>query len=318
MSKNESPDFTQWFRCLDGDFHNLVITADRLLERYPKQRRKPESSVAGRILFPLAAYLNALSVFPECKQQENFRIICAAVQERLVLLSQRRVPPCFLLHKLRLQCSKLLRFLREALPEHSHWDSPSVLVGSLRRPDQLGICLHHKFYHVPVCRIPEGHLPIEYVAIYQSRSFFSRDCGIRYFGRVKSCITVPRYEITEIPKVSDELYYRLEVDDWDTLEHPVAVREIPITHLFTNLCLLTHAHDTPELTLASPMDYHRYQLLRSAVEFGNGAVVQWPEGKLRIKNGTIRLRKHRRRIAVFSIDEYRRTPAAVFQKLLKQ
>lgn len=237
-----------------------------------------------------------------------------ALSERLVLLGQRRVPPGSGLMQLRFQCRELMLSLPKC---PTVWDSPSVLVGTLRSPHQLDVCLGCGFYHVPACHIPEDRLPVSYVALYQSRSLFPEDCGIRFYGRVKRCIPVRRWQISEIPKNSHELYYRLEVDSWQQLESPVSVREIPFTHLFTNLFLLQHSKETPELSLETPVKYQYCQALRRSLELGDGIVLRHPKGTVRLKNGLFQVHRHGRKIAAFCAEDFIRTPDAIFRELME-
>jgi hypothetical protein len=176
--------------------------------------------------------------------------------------------------------------------------------------------MHHGFYHVPACQIPEEWLPVEYVAIYQSRSLFPDDCGIRFYGKVKSCTPVRRWQIKEIPKSSGEWYYRLEILRWEQLECTVAVREIPFTHLRTNLFLLTHSLETPELSLKTPAHYCCFQALRRGADQEEDTVLPYSGGKLRLKNGQIQLHRHGRKLLNYSTEAFLTTPAAVFRQLI--
>jgi hypothetical protein len=234
-----------------------------------------------------------------------------ALLQRLRLLSGRRIPICGNLRRLRRLCRELALWTPEGA-----WVLPGVLVGGLRRPGQLEVCLEHGFYHLPAAALPEERLPVAYVAIYQSQTLFPQDCGIRFYGKVKSCTLVPRRQIREIPKESDEWYYRLEVDRWEQLENPIEVREIPVIHLFTNLFLLTHSREVPELTLQTPEEYRRYQALRWTAD--TAAVFHHPAGKVRRKRGKLSVYSGGKRVAAYSMELFRQTPGAIFRRIMKQ
>ena len=127
------------------------------------------------------------------------------------------------------------------------WGKRDVLVGVLKNHQQLNICKQCRFYHIPASRISEDNLPIRYVAIYQSRRLFGKDSGIFLYGEVIRCNLVRRREIREIPKNSDQLYYRFDVREWKSLETPIKVRESATIALFTNHFLLFHSSEVPEL-----------------------------------------------------------------------
>lgn len=131
------------------------------------------------------------------------------------------------------------------------WSVRDVLVGSLRDREQLKIALEHNFYHVPARQLGEDDLPVRYVAIYQSRNIFGTEAGVRYYGEVTKVIPVRRNEITEIPKNSTEPYYRLEVKEWKQLDCAIEPKEFAHISRFTNLFLLEHSTEYPELFLRS-------------------------------------------------------------------
>ena len=293
---------------------NAVLqTADALLARYPRMRRRPGAALAGRILYPCLPLLRGLEPMLPPEEGKKLQRMEAALLERLVLLRRRRIPFGPQLQRFRARC----RALMLALPKvPAVWDAPSVLVGTLRSPHQLDICLEYGFYHVPDRQIPADWLPIDYVAIYQSRTMFQEEAGVLVYGRVQGCTPVRRWEIREIPKHSDELYYRLDVECWEQLETPIDVREIPIRHLMTNLFLLTHCRETPELTLKTPKHYLFYQALKYAPELGDGTVFRYRRGSVRLKNGLFQVYRYGIRIAAFRDEDFTETPALIFHELM--
>lgn len=311
----DEPNFSSsgWMGNFAQHCRAILGTVDRLLCRYPKPRHKSSPSQAERILSSTLLQLHGLEACLNSSEQQQFLDLESALQHRCNLLHRQRILPCPALYKLRNQCRRLIGILPT---EPTEWAAPSVLVGSLRNPSQLDVCLGCGFYHVPACQIPEDRLPISYVAIYQSRSLFPEDCGIFFYGQVKKYTLVPRWQITEIPKNSDELYYRLEVVRWEQLEPPIGVREVPFTHLFTNLFLLTHSRETPELSLKTPMQYRYYQALSAATKVGNGTVFRHPCGRVRLKKGLFQVRRHGRTVAAFCVEDFRQTPSAIFNQLM--
>lgn len=322
MKTSSNVDPRLWMQALKDQCEDLICCADGLLDRYPRQRRR-----SGLTLSPLLKVLKQLRIFSatlSLEDQHQLLLWEAALAERLHLLLHRRIPPTSPLRQFRAQCRILSRQLTwlqvsavSLLDPNIPWQTPDVLVGSLRRPSQLDICLIHGFYHIPVSMIPRERLPIRYVAIYQSRSLFPEDCGIRFYGLVKRCVPVRRWEISEIPKSSDEWYYRIEVVRWEQLKNPIAVREVPFTHLFTNHFLLTHSRETPELCLQSEWEYRRFQTLKAALRTDGSMTFRYPGGTLRLNRSTLRIYRGMRPIATYQAEDFHRTPAAVFADILK-
>jgi hypothetical protein len=204
-----------------------------------------------------------------------------------------------------------------ALPKPPEkWDEPSVLVGTLSSPYQLDTCLECSFYHVPARHIPKDWLPISYVAIYQSRNMFPDDCGIRFYGKVKHCMPVRRWQISEIPKDSDELYYRFEIEAWEQLDPPVEVLEIPFKHLLSNLFLLKHSRQTPELALDTPAHYVFYHALHRSLELGEGTFRHTSGATVKHRNGLFEVHRRGRKIAAFCTEDFKNTPAGIFRQVI--
>ena len=141
------------------------------------------------------------------------------------------------------------------------WSCRDVLVGTLRSKEQLDVCLEHNLYYVPAERV-EKHLPIRYVAIYQTINLFDKDAGIVHYGDVGNFKVVRRSEISEIPGNSDEPYYRFEIVKWDKLNRQIQPKEIGGVVLFTNRFLLEHSIYVSDLVLGSEEEYRFFTELR--------------------------------------------------------
>jgi len=129
------------------------------------------------------------------------------------------------------------------------FNNESVLIGVLRNREQLEICIKNGFYHIPYKKLPVPAEEISYIAIYQSKNLFGDYAGIKYYGKVDSYKLVKRSEIREIPKNSDEKYYRFNITKWQTLPHTITnngglnVFEITTHHL------LLHSKDVSDLKI---------------------------------------------------------------------
>lgn len=198
------------------------------------------------------------------------------------------------------------------------WNRWDVLVGGLRNRAQLGICLGHRFYHIPAAALPRDGLSIRCVAIYQSATIFGTESGIRYYGEVVDCTPVRRRQIREIPKNSDEWYYRFEIRRWNRLPKPIAVKELPLTHLLTNWFLLMNSTQVPELKLKSETEYRLYMAIKDAVSRSDTGETGFVTGNATVlcREGRLLVCRGKQIVADHAIEDYRNAPDAVFRSLM--
>ncbi|HZJ76128.1 MAG TPA: nuclease domain-containing protein, partial [Oscillospiraceae bacterium] len=145
----------------------------------------------------------------------------------------------------------------------SYFDERTVLLGSLSNREQLDINLENKFYHTKLSNVDlEKHL-IKTVAIGQSKKLFGDEAGVKYYGRVKDIKIVKRNEIKEIPRESDELYIRFEIDEWKQLDNPIKVEGFQvITVLYTTDYLLKNAKTVSELCIKHEEEFRLWMELK--------------------------------------------------------
>lgn len=202
------------------------------------------------------------------------------------------------------------------------WSKRDVLVGTLKNKEQLDICLEHKFYHIPASRIEEDNLPIHYVAIYQTKALFGTEAKIEYYGEVKSTKLVKRSEIKEIYKNSNELYYRFDIKSWKKLDRPIEPKERGFVSVLTNLFLLKHSSQVPELLLQSEEEYRFYTELKRRTDAsvineedpGSGFAVG--NNRIAFEDGQILLLSDGKIAEKCTITEFAKTPNAVFRRLM--
>ncbi len=200
-------------------------------------------------------------------------------------------------------------------------ESRDVLVGTLRNREQLEISLKNRFYHIPAELADIEEMPVSYVALYQSKRLFGTEAGVRYWGRVSRARKLSRSEIGEIPKDSEQLYYRFEIEEWNRLPRAIKAKEISFNRGYTNLFLLLHSRETPELFIASHREYVIYEKLRALSEspvindtgsvqiirFGNVAVVAKSGDFLLCTDGIVR--------KAVRLEDYLRTPMSVVKAI---
>lgn len=203
------------------------------------------------------------------------------------------------------------------------WNQRDVLVGALRNRAQLDTCLKYKFYHIPASKIKDADLPIHYVAIYQSINIFGREAGIRYYGEVTKTSAVKRRDIREIPKNSDEAYYRFEIKEWKELNIPLVAKEVRDFPFFTNMFLLQHCPDVPDLHISSEEEYRLYTEVR---RLANDASVnetdaepgfKYDDKTIIMENGDIVVLKDGTKIEQISIETFIRKPRESMRMIAK-
>ncbi len=170
-----------------------------------------------------------------------------------------------------------------------------VLVGVVRNTYQFEILLREKFYHIPISQVNECQIPIKYIAIYQSKRFFGKNAGIRYFGEVESCSTVKRCEIREIPKDSQEKYLYFKIKRWQMLDNTIEAKDMELTAFSTTLYLLKKSNDSSELVLRNREEHLFYRELLKKVKMlvrlrkPNGGEIVYKDYTVKLSGGMIYL-----------------------------
>ena len=207
------------------------------------------------------------------------------------------------------------------------WSVRDVLIGTLGSKQQLNVCLNHRFYHIPAARIKDSEFPVRYVAIYQSKKLFGPEAGVQYYGEVTKCIPLRRGDITEIkarPGTEDELYYRFEIKEWKQLSKPIAAKELGFIKSFTNLFLLEHSAEIPELWIRSEEEYRLYSELKRAIndttinDEDNNLGFNFGNFTLMFEDGQILVSKDKQIFAQYAISDFSRSPNAVFRQMQKE
>lgn len=113
-------------------------------------------------------------------------------------------------------CRGISKVLSENNTEEAAIDNVQndTLVGILRNKNQLHVCLQHNYYYCPKSRMPGNPDELRYVALNMTPRIFGKESGMHYIGRINKISLVKRSDITEIPKNTDEIYYRFAVSRW--------------------------------------------------------------------------------------------------------
>ena len=191
------------------------------------------------------------------------------------------------------------------------WAVRDVLVGTMRSLQQLDICRKHCFYYIPAERLQDSDFPVRYVALYQSQYVFGAQAGVRYYGEVTKCSAVRRSAITEVsPRRGTEgnFYYRFDIREWKQLNRPIEAKETGFVRDFTNLFLLEHSVQTPELWLRTEEEYRLCSALKRAVW---GFTVSFAEGKIFVSD-------EGRTFARYELSHFLQDPGAVVRGIRRE
>lgn len=206
------------------------------------------------------------------------------------------------------------------------WSVRDVLVGTMRSPQQLEACLKHRFYYIPADRLGDSGASIRYVALYQSQYVFGAQAGVRYYGEVTKCSAVRRGDITEVKArkgTEQALYSRFDIREWKQLNRPIEAKETGFVRDFTNLFLLEHSAQTPELWLRSEEEYRLYSGLKRAVyddtinEPDNGLAFGFRGFSVSFADGKILVAEGNGVFAQYELSDFMQYPDSVFQNIYR-
>lgn len=207
------------------------------------------------------------------------------------------------------------------------WAVRDVLVGTMRSLQQLDICRKDCFYYIPAERLQDSDFPVRYVALYQSQYVFGAQAGVRYYGEVTKCSAVRRSAITEVsPRrgTEENLYYRFDIREWKQLNRPIEAKETGFVRDFTNLFLLEHSVQTPELWLRTEEEYRLCSALKRAVwgdtinEPDNGLAFEFRGFTVSFAEGKIFVSDKGRAFAQYELSHFLQDPGAVVRGIRRE
>lgn len=151
---------------------------------------------------------------------------------------------------------------KEEYLKDEYFNNRNVLVGALKDKEQLKVNLANNFYHIPKKNVNLLENNIKCIALAQSKKTFGEDAGIVYYGKIKDIKLVKRQEIIEIPKNSEELYYKFEVEQWISLDKKIQVKGYQVRrNLYTTYYLLKNADTVTELCIGSKEEFRLWKEL---------------------------------------------------------
>lgn len=215
--------------------------------------------------------------------------------------------------------------------KEEYFSSREVLVGSLSNKEQLDICLKNNFYHTKLKNVDLSKHNISTIALSQSKNLFGENSGVRFYGKVKEIQILPRKEITEIPKTSEELYIRFEIEKWNELKDTIKVKGYQVRNImYTSKFLLHNATTISELCIKSKEQFRLWVELKRIfkdmnIESNENMVSETSELKgfningndVYISDGCIKAVKNEKRVFSCPISDFIKKPSSIVKDLEK-
>jgi len=97
-----------------------------------------------------------------------------------------------------------------------------VLVAAITRRKDLRLAREQRWYRIPQVRMPQG-VPAEYLAFFTGARVAGKERGgIYWYARMTGVELLRRRDLLpDEPQRADELYYRLQLGEWQTCARPV-------------------------------------------------------------------------------------------------
>lgn len=144
-----------------------------------------------------------------------------------------------------------------------YFTNRNVLVGPVKSEEQLKVCLEKKYYYVPKSKADLIKHNIEYVALAQSIKTFKDDAGITYYGKVKEVEEVKRCDIKDIPKESNEGYYKINIEQWKKLDKKIEIEGSAIIRpVYTSKYLLDNSEVVNDLLIKNKDEFREVYEMR--------------------------------------------------------
>lgn len=197
----------------------------------------------------------------------------------------------------------------------------NVLVGMVRDRKQFDICIDNNFYYIPADKVAEERLPLEYVAIHQTKEQFGEEAGIRYFGRVKAIKKVRRKSIP-VPykeKNADKEYYLFDITEWKELDNKIEADRARM-HYYTNNVLLECCARSSELSIESEGQLRLYKELRrygakAQESKDNTFGFTYDNATVFFADGKITVTREDDRFEYYSMSTYSKRPKELFRMI---
>lgn len=160
--------------------------------------------------------------------------------------------------------------------DYAKFKLENVMVVNVKDKNHFEAYVNNRFYHIPIKRLANVRLGVEYLAFYQSKKSFGDEVGgIKYFAKINNINKYRRGECSELPTKrsnKDEVYLRFGLDE---IQETSPIKPIQAgTRLvsYTTLYLLLNAENMHELKLNSNLEIEVYKVLKYLAKENNYSI----------------------------------------------
>jgi hypothetical protein len=192
--------------------------------------------------------------------------------------------------------AKSKRIALDEYDDYAKFKLENVMVVNVKDKNHLDSYLKNKFYHIPIKRLSNVRLGVEYLAFYQSKKTFGDDSGIKYYAKINNVYKYSREECVEIPTRRDnkkEIYLRFELDDIKEISPIKPIQSGTQLVSYTTLYLLLNAENMHELKLNSNLEIEVYKILKNLAEENNWSIRK-EYNKYLMNNNTVDIIENKR------------------------
>jgi len=185
--------------------------------------------------------------------------------------------------------AKNKRIALDEYDDYAKFKLENVMVVNVKDKNHLDAYLKNKFYHIPIKRLSNVRLGVEYLAFYQSKKSFGDESGIKYFAKVNDVYKYSREECAEIPAKKNnkkEIYLRFDLNVIKEISPIKPIQSGTQLVTYTTLYLLLNAENMHELKLNSNLEIEVYKTLKHLAEENNWSIRK-EYNKYLINNNTV-------------------------------
>ncbi|SKB47145.1 hypothetical protein SAMN02745120_1654 [Acetoanaerobium noterae] len=141
----------------------------------------------------------------------------------------------------------------------------NVMVVNVPTKEHLASYLKNHFFHIPLVKLSNVRLGVQYIAFYQPKNIFKEDAGIYYFAKIRDVRKYKRNECKELPVIKgnpEKEYLRFELEDFEKVG-PIQTVEYGVELItYTTMYLLKNAETLHELHFKNRLEIELYKILK--------------------------------------------------------
>lgn len=161
--------------------------------------------------------------------------------------------------------AKSERVISDEYDDYAKYKLENVMVVNVKDEYHMKKYIENNFYHIPIKRLSNIRLGVDYIAFYQSKTSFGDKSGIRFFAKITEVAKYKRKECKELPArpgTEEDLYLRLNFSDVEEIRVIEPIQSGTQLVSYTTLYLLKNAENMHELKLRSNLEIEVYKRIK--------------------------------------------------------